>query len=203
MKNFIKDIKTKKIAFAAVALLVILTVGATMAYYAAETGVVRNFFKAGEISTEVDEVTEGLKKELVVKNTGASACLVRIRVTATPEQYLQLKAGNPVIDPDGRWMDGGDGFWYYAAVLPSQGSTDNEDGSKSFTVEYETTDAFSKLDKSEQSAILAEMNVTVYQEAVQASIDGISATNPDGSYNHANALQIWEKYNTEQQNTAE
>lgn len=199
MKNFIKDMKTKKIAFAAVALLLIMTVGATMAYFTEKTGAVVNTFKAGDISTDVDEEIENLTKKLTVTNTGNGSCLVRISLTATPEEYLAMAEDNPEIK-NGLWVDGGDGFWYYQGVLASKGdSTDiGFPKSPSFSVTYETTEAFNELSDSEKEAALEDMDVTVYQEAVQASANGISAVDGDGNYSQENAMKIWELFETGQ-----
>lgn len=187
------------------ALLLTIGVGATFAYLQQRSNELTNTFKVADVDTEIDEPDmepdgSNIKKEPSVKNIGKTDAIIRVRCVVSPEDMLTKDEINyndelndiSAVDPDieGNWINGGDGYWYYQAVIPAGKETEplfteikgvivsNSDGTYSFAEGYD------------------DFEITVYQEAVQATVtksDGtvLSALDQNGNYNQTNAKEIW------------
>lgn len=189
MKRLEKSGKKKIIgAFLGGVLVMGTALGVTLAYYHTETDKVVNEFTVGNVTTELVEdfykVTETeFTKTPKVINTGADSCLVRLRMTVTPESV----ADRETVDADGnvtgdyldisgwsaKWIDGKDGFLYYSDILQPGEST--EPVFTTVTVNHNELNPWEDFD------------IILYQEAVQAELvnGGTTITNPD---------EIWETY---------
>ncbi|OUN25288.1 hypothetical protein [Blautia sp. An81] len=177
----------KKILLA-VCLLVVIGAGATIAYYSAYTQALTNTFSGSNIDTEIEEET-GIngKKAPSIENTGASECIVRMRVNISPEN-----AGVVLNYDTTNWKAGGDGFYYYQGVLPVDGKT--EALFTQVTLNNGVPGTVSTLE--EWTAFLKkypDFSITLYQEASPASVDGESAL-VNGAYNQDAAMKVWNKF---------
>lgn len=181
----------KKILLA-VCLLVVIGAGATIAYYSAYTQALTNTFSGSDIDTEIEEET-GIngKKVPSIENTGASECIVRMRVNISPESA----GAEVVLDYDtNNWVDGKDGFYYYQGVLPVGEKTEplftmvKIAGAETDGDGASTTDAWIEfLEK------YPNFSITLYQEASPVSVDGQSAL-VDGAYDQSAAMEVWNKF---------
>lgn len=114
----------------ALVLILVCTVGGTVAYLVTHTDPVVNTFTPGEVSCQVEEKFEGnnVKTEAVVKNTGNVPAYIRVAVVAntidgegnitgmaTLEGWLNKKD----------WAEGYDGFYYYKGVVQPGKETAN------------------------------------------------------------------------------
>jgi len=133
-----KKTKIKAISLMICLLMVVgVVVGGTVAYLKAESDEVDNTFTPSEVTTDVVEDTdsfenEGIKKDVVIKNTGDTDAFIRAAIVVTWQDkqgnvYGQKPAeGDYTIDMgDEGWVKGSDGFWYYTSVVPANGSTKN------------------------------------------------------------------------------
>lgn len=119
-------------------LIIGITVGGTLAYIVADSGPVKNTFTPSEVTTTVDEdVSNGVKTSVRIKNTGDTTAYIRAAVVIT----WQDKNGNilgekPVEDTDydidyanvvepgaNRWIKGADGFYYWTSPVLSEDET--------------------------------------------------------------------------------
>lgn len=119
-------------------LIIGITVGGTLAYIVADSGPVKNTFTPSEVTTTVDEdVSNGVKTSVRIKNTGDTTAYIRTAVVIT----WQDKNGNilgekPVEDTDydidyanvvepgaNRWIKGADGFYYWTSPVLSENET--------------------------------------------------------------------------------
>lgn len=184
---------------ASLALVMAAAIGVTMAYYKSESDVAVNQFTVGNVTTELVEdfyQKEGSDTEFVktprVTNTGATPCLVRIRVSVTPEsvvdrevtiagetkKYLQIADHNN--DPwlyNSEWSNDcweyRDGWYYYKDVLQPGEST--EALFSTVTVNYNEDNEWEDFD------------IILYHEAVQSVI-------PNGENPIVDASLIWKVY---------
>lgn len=179
----------KKILLA-VCLLVVVGVGATIAYYSAYTQALTNTFSGSDIDTEIEEDNDPAingSKVPSIKNTGASECIVRMRVNISPEN-----AGVVLNYDTSKWIDGKDGFYYYQDVLSLNGETEplfsqvtlNNGAPETESTPEEWTEFLEKY---------PDFSITLYQEASPVSVDGASALE-NGTYNQEAAMEVWEKF---------
>jgi len=123
-----------KFMLAAVLLALLLTVvvSSTLAYLTDLTDPVQNVFTPGTLPPDIDETFNGTVKENVtIKNTGTVSAYIRAMVVITWEDASGNVLGTaPVSGTDysisyGSGWTGPDanGFYYYHAVVPAQGST--------------------------------------------------------------------------------
>lgn len=174
-----------------VTLVMATAVGVTVAAYHFQTEKVANKFTVGNVTTELVEdfyQKPGTDSEFTktprVTNTGADECLVRLRVTFTPEKIT----GKVVVDENGvskkylevtGWSDNwvlnpDDGFLYYNKALEPGESTDPV-----FTTV--------KVNYNEENPWV-DFDIILYQEAVQAKViddNGEAIEDPD---------TIWKTY---------
>lgn len=194
MKKFVKNKKMIVIPLALAVLLLAATAGLTTALYTSKTQPVKNTFSVGKITTDIDEgkVTVDTtihKAPKVVNNrdTSKNPCLVRMRVTISPENIAEKIK----IDYNTRnWSyNKEDGFWYYQGWLK---------------VGESTTPLFTKVDGvvgSNGKAIkgMEDFQITLYQEAIQAEAvnekgDVIKAFSDSGRFQTEGAAKLWALY---------
>lgn len=185
MNRFIKNKKALMATLVLVCVAVIGITGMTIALYSDVTTVKENSFTVGNVTTDIEEniiASEGTK-EPTVKNTGKNACIIRMRMSISPQSAASnvgVSGGNK----DALWTyNEEDGFYYYHAVVQPGEST------QSLFSKYEIKDK----DKFEP------FDMTLYQEAVQAEAvngdgDVISALDKDGIFNVESANKIWKIY---------
>lgn len=143
MKHFIKA--QAKILVTVLTLVVVLGIGATVAYLHDTTGVVRNIFDPAQLDTKIEETlgTDGTK-QVVIANTGKSDAYVRARVMVSGVKAGQLQivgsssevvkeSGNVylvmpnVSNGDGKWSQLDGDFYYYNSVLHGTNSVPGND----------------------------------------------------------------------------
>ena len=126
-----KTMKMKSILLLAlVAVLLLGTVGGTVAYLVTATGPVENVFIPAEYDTEIDEKFEGTaKSEITVINKGQVNVYVRVAIVG---YYVDDTTGKIVASWDGSqvscndgWTEGADGFYYYNGIVPPGQPTSN------------------------------------------------------------------------------
>lgn len=185
-----------KIICAAVSIALVLgtALGVTLAYYRISSNQAVNQFAVGNVTTELvedfhqDSDTEFTKTPRVT-NTGSGACLVRIRMSVTPEdverKYVLDEAGQetgtPYLEIGGRsskWILREDGYYYYEEVLQPGEST--EPLFTTVTVNYD-----------EDRNPWVDFDIVLYHEAVQAQVtaDGEVITDPDAVWSMYKQLQ--------------
>ena len=141
MKKFMSK---KFIVITAVALLLFVTVGSTLAYIFTMTDPVENTFTPSKVSCAVVEdggtpVTSGnvntgdVKNNVQIKNTGDTDAYIRVAVVVNwmSTDGTKVWASKPVENTDYTiryaentgWEKGSDGYWYYTKpVPPTEGS---------------------------------------------------------------------------------
>lgn len=143
MKHFIKA--QAKLLVTVLTLVVVLGIGATVAYLHDTTGVVRNIFDPAQLDTKIEETlgTDGTK-QVVIANTGKSDAYVRARVMVSGVKAGQLQivgsssevvkeSGNVylvmpnVSNGDGKWGQLDGDFYYYNSVLHGTNSVPGND----------------------------------------------------------------------------
>ena len=117
-------------ALLALVLILVCTVGGTVAYLVTHTDPVVNTFTPGEVSCQVEEKFEGnnVKTEAVVKNTGNVPAYIRVAVVANTIDAQGNITGMETL-PAGwlnteDWTKSGD-FYYYKGVVQPGDVTDN------------------------------------------------------------------------------
>lgn len=146
MKKFMSK---KFIVIKAVALLLFVTVGSTLAYIFTMTDPVENTFTPSKVSCAVVENVNGeqeqtqsdadtingvtTKENVVIKNTGDTYAYIRVAVVVNwmSTDGTKVWASKPVENTDYTiryaentgWEKGSDGYWYYTKpVPPTEGS---------------------------------------------------------------------------------
>ena len=143
-----KKLSRKLVLLLSLVAVLAITVGSTLAYLQATTGILTNTFKFADVRTEIEEKL-GDTKQIIIHNNGDSSAYVRVRLSLsglTAEQMGKVQVVHDV-NPDvekykdedcitiltyGQWAqtDGQsekfdqDGFFYYTAELGSQKQTD-------------------------------------------------------------------------------
>lgn len=190
---------SKKTKVIVAALLVVILVAGFMVTYAllqAKTGMLENSFTVGEITTKIEEppvvIGSSISKAPKVKNLGPEDAIIRARVTVSPKEIADSAGIN--INEE-KWTKRGD-FYYYQGVVAKDGSTE-----PIFTTVKGITEADGKI-KDEFKDVVSEFDITIYQEAVQASASladdkWVEALDADGSFNWDNAKMIWDYYDSQ------
>lgn len=147
MKHFIKA--QAKLLITVLTLVVVLGIGATIAYLHDTTGVVRNTFDAAQLDTKIEEelnTDEGTKK-VVITNVGKSDAYVRARVmvSGVKDGQCVIVSSKSDAQPDkvclvmpnvnhttaGMWSaKDKQEFYYYNSVLPGTKNQTNVDDRK-------------------------------------------------------------------------
>ena len=114
-------------------LIIGITVGGTLAYIVADSGPVKNTFTPSEVTTTVDEdVSNGVKTSVRIKNTGDTTAYIRAAVVITWQDENGNVLGELPAEEtdytitynlDSGWKKGADGFYYWTAPVLS----DDED----------------------------------------------------------------------------
>lgn len=107
----------------ALVLILVCTVGGTVAYLVTHTDPVVNTFTPGEVSCQVEEEFKDntVKTKAVVKNTGNVPAYIRVAVVANTIDGEGNITGMTNL-PDNRlnetyWTKSDDGFYYYKGVV--------------------------------------------------------------------------------------
>jgi len=127
-----------------VALVATAAIGGTLAYFT-DTKEATNTFTVGNVKIELTEDAwenggkeeakeaypgEPLAKDPVVTNKGVNPCFVRISVSnldqfgTAANEMIQLRTDYVLGKLGDEWVDGGDGYYYYTAILEEGQSTD-------------------------------------------------------------------------------
>lgn len=160
--------KRNLVLLLSLALLLTATVGATLAYVITKTDLLTNLFLPSKVDCAVVEDTA--TGTFSVKNTGDTACYIRIAIVATWTADGKILAEQPdcTVDLTGtNWTKGSDGYYYYKAEIPA-GET--VPGPK---VTAETKENYALSVEILASAIQAT------PDAVQAWSNGVAAVNGD------------------------
>ena len=137
MKRYINK---KSIIITSVILLLLATVGTTLAYIFTETKPVENTFNPSKVSCavvekgyepvsgEIQNISD-IKSNVQIKNTGDTDAYIRVAVVVNwmDEAGTKVWATKPVEGADGDytitynlsngWFNGGDGFYYYSKTI--------------------------------------------------------------------------------------
>ena len=119
-------------ALLALVLILVCTVGGTVAYLVTHTDPVVNTFTPGEVSCQVEEEfndNKTEKTEAVVKNTGNVPAYIRVAVVANTIDAQGNITGMKTL-PVGwlnteNWAEGDDGFYYYKGIVQPGNVTAN------------------------------------------------------------------------------
>lgn len=140
-----KYINKKFIVVTALALLLFVTVGSTLAYIFTKTEPVENTFNPSKVACAVVEnnkpdenradivPNDSIKTNVQIKNTGDTDAYIRVAVVVNWMSTVGTKvwASKPVENTDYTiryaentgWEKGSDGYWYYTKpVPPTEGS---------------------------------------------------------------------------------
>lgn len=144
MRHFIKA--QTKLLVTVLTLVVVLGVGATVAYLHDTTGAVKNTFDAAQLDTRIEEDlnTQAGNKQVVIVNTGKSDAYVRARVMVSGVKAGQLEivdclekadkesAKVYLVMPNAgagekKWRQTDGDFYYYSDVLPGTKHAQDEE----------------------------------------------------------------------------
>lgn len=210
MINKLKSLKKLKYILPVTLVIGVVCIGLTLAYLGDTTETLTNKFTAGEVTTEIEEenpsaVNGYIEKAPKVINTGPNDCLVRMRVTISPDEFNRLleteSSGVSINYNKTAWTLGQDGFWYYNGILSSS------EGMNSTVPLFSEISGLTYFNSEDQQTHVNndylewfnDIEITLYQESVQSIVydsngDSISAYNEDGTYNQKNAKKIWDLY---------
>ena len=114
----------------ALALILVLAVGGTVAYIFTHTGPVINTFTPADAKITVDEQTSDNQKTSITVVNNSTGVPVYIRVALVANMIDE--AGNvtdaasvPTFTLGENWTEGSDGYYYYTKAVPVGGSTGN------------------------------------------------------------------------------
>ena len=114
----------------ALALILVLAVGGTVAYIFTQTGPVINTFTPADAKITVDEETSDNQKTsiTVVNNSTGVPVYIRVALVANmidKDKNVTGAASVPEFKPGENWLEGSDGYYYYTEPVPVDGSTGN------------------------------------------------------------------------------
>lgn len=146
-----KKISRKLVLLLSLVAVLAITVGGTLAYLQATTGLLTNTFKLADVHTEIEEEV-GDTKRVYIQNEGESDVYVRVRLSLSGLTEAQMGAVQVISDGDvtddeyaaykgadhitilthGKWAQtdeiapafSQDGFFYYTAELDSKARTE-------------------------------------------------------------------------------
>lgn len=129
-------------AIIAIALIICVAVGGTIAFIATKTNDVKNTFNPADVSIKIAETFDkatGVKSEIKVQNVQDDKnvpCYIRIKLVSNMQDGSGNVTGGAAI-PDFAlneqdWIDGNDGYYYYKHVVAVGASTSDliADGSQ-------------------------------------------------------------------------
>lgn len=130
--NRLPRLKKSAVFAIAAALVLLCAIGTTLALLIDKTDVVENKFEYATVPPEIDEnIVNGVKENVKIKNTGNVPAYIRVKVVVT----WQDKDGNvaatlPVMDKDyemdvnnNDWFEKG-GYYYHKAPVAAQNFTE-------------------------------------------------------------------------------
>ena len=114
----------------ALALILILAVGGTVAYIFTQTGPVINTFTPTEAKITVDEEISGNQKTSITVENISTGVPVYIRVALVANMIdedgnVTGAASVPTFTLGENWFEGSDGYYYYTKAVPVGESTGN------------------------------------------------------------------------------
>ena len=114
----------------ALALILVLAVGGTVAYIFTQTDPVINTFTPTEAKITVDEETNNNQKTsiTVVNNSTGVPVYIRVALVANmidKDENVTGPASVPEFTPGENWKEGSDGYYYYTEPVPVGESTGN------------------------------------------------------------------------------
>ena len=114
----------------ALALILVLAVGGTVAYIFTQTGPVINTFTPTDAKITVDEETSDNQKTsiTVVNNSTGVPVYIRVALVANmidKDENVTGPASVPEFTPGENWKEGSDGYYYYTEPVPVGESTGN------------------------------------------------------------------------------
>lgn len=141
-----KKISRKLVLLLSLVAVLAITVGGTLAYLQATTGLLTNTFKLADVHTEIKEEV-GDTKQVYIQNEGESDVYVRVRLSLSGLTKEQMDAVKVISDGDaeqykeenhitiltyGKWAQtdatapvfSQDGFFYYTAELGAKQKTE-------------------------------------------------------------------------------
>lgn len=138
-----KKISRKLVLLLSLVAVLAITVGGTLAYLQATTGLLTNTFKLADVHTEIEEEV-GDTKRVYIQNEGESDVYVRVRLSLSGLTEAQMDAVQVISDGNaddykgtgyitilthGKWAQttsgfNPDGFFYYTAELDTGKTTE-------------------------------------------------------------------------------
>lgn len=114
----------------ALALILVLAVGGTVAYIFTQTGPVINTFTPADAKITVnEEISSNQKTSItVVNNSTGVPVYIRVALVANmidEDKNVTGTASVPTFTPGDNWIVGNDGYYYYTEPVPVGGSTGN------------------------------------------------------------------------------
>lgn len=114
----------------ALALILVLAVGGTVAYIFTQTDPVINTFTPTEAKITVDEETNSNQKTSITVENISTGVPVYIRVALVAnmidkDENVTGAASVPTFTLGKDWIKGSDGYYYYTKAVPVDGSTGN------------------------------------------------------------------------------
>ena len=114
----------------ALALILVLAVGGTVAYIFTQTDPVINTFTPTEAKITVNEETNDNQKTsiTVVNNSTGVPVYIRVALVANmidKDKNVTGAASVPEFTPGDDWLEGSDGYYYYTKAVPVGESTGN------------------------------------------------------------------------------
>lgn len=131
-----KSAKRKSfIVLFSLALILLFTVGGTIAYIVTSTSNVENTFTPAQVACEVEEQFDGnVKSDVKIRNTGDIDAYIRAAVIITwKDSNGNISAVAPVVGTDynityqlGDWILGSDGYYYFKLPVAAGDVTGTE-----------------------------------------------------------------------------
>lgn len=114
----------------ALALIVCLAVGGTVAFLTAVTPAIKNVFNPANVTIDVvEEVKDNAKETIQVKNTGDTDAYIRVNLVTYYEKDGNVIPGTPELDGfvlnNSAWVIGKDGYYYHRAPVAPEKLTDD------------------------------------------------------------------------------
>lgn len=132
-KRVLKKCRLTPLAAAALLMVLVMSVGGTLAWLTAHTNAITNTFTVATPGVKIEEgFDKQTKSDVKVKNTGEVEAYIRVALVPTWED----ENGNAVAEPaslddlsitwgnSGKWLKGTDGYWYYKEPVAPGYSTE-------------------------------------------------------------------------------
>lgn len=112
----------------AIILIIVMTVGGTVAWLTSQTDTIINSFKPADSGIKVEEkIEQNFKTQIAVKNTGEAVVYVRVALVANmvDGDTIVGEAAVPEFTLSDDWFKGNDGYYYCKAPLTAGDTTAN------------------------------------------------------------------------------